>query len=220
MKKYSNYDIDQANRDFEIVSRHLAAAEPVFQIKLRRAVNSSVSADQVSLKFDKKTFASSYEKCKYKNCSFFDITDLLRASVLISRRVDAHKIVEGIKKVFGKENILKIDDRQEPRPGREYFGAIHIDVLVGDIKCEIQIMRKNLHSYVKETRKFYKTPQGQRLKDQPDTAETIKQKNIERSLFERANRPQNIRMQQDYDIDTEAALISIVNKFYKLAHLI
>ena len=215
-----NYPPDIANHDWEQLQRHLGASEPVFKMKLMRAINSSVSADQVSLRFDKKTFASAYEKCKYKNCSFLDLTDILRATVLISRRVSPQKIVEGIKKVFGKANVLKIDDRQEPRQGREYFGAIHIDVLVGDIKCEIQIMRKNLHSYVKETRKFYKTPQGERLKDQPDTAESIKQKNIERSLFERANRPQKIRMEEDYDLDTEASLISFVNIFYKLAALI
>ena len=215
-----NYHPDMAARDWEAILRQLNAAEPVFKIKLTRAISSSVSVDQISLKFDRKTFFSAYEKCNYKKCFFSDLPDLLRATVLISRRVSPQKIVEGIKKVFGKENVLKIDDRQEPRPGREYFGAIHIDVLVGDIKCEIQIMRKNLHSYVKETRKFYKTPQGERLKDQPDTAESIKQKNIERSLFERANRPQNIRMQQDYDIDTEASLLNFLNIFYKFAALI
>ncbi len=216
----NNYNPDIASKDWEALQRHIGAAESVFKIKLTRAITSTVSSHLVQVIYDRKTFSSAYEKCKYKNCSLADLTDLLRANVLISRKVNAHKIVDGIKKIFGKANVLKIDDRQEPRPGREYFGAIHIDVLVGEIKCEIQIMRKNLHSYVKETRKFYKTPQGERLKDMPDTAETIKQKNIERSLFERANRPQNIRHEEDYDMDTEASLISIVNKFYKLAHLI
>lgn len=210
------YDLQQAELDWKDISNRVNAVEETFRNKLRRAITSTVSSDKVSIIFDRKNFDSAYEKCLNKNCSFDDLTDLLRATVLYSRNIDPERIVDGIIKIFGKGNVLKIDRRDVPRPGREYFGSIHVDIKVNDIPCEIQIMRKNLYSYVKETRQYYKTPEGKRIKDLPE-----KQKNIEKMLFEKANKPQKFEQKRfEPEIENEASLIKITNIFYKIATLL
>lgn len=207
------YELQQAELDWAEISKKINEVEPVFQTKLRKSVTLSVSSNKVQILYDRKTFNSAYEKCQAKNITFDKLTDLLRAKILYSRKIDPEKLINGIEKVFGRGNITKIDRRDVPKPGKEYFGSIHIDVNVNGIICEIQLMRKNLHSYVEESRKYYKTPSGERITELPE-----KQRNIERSLFERANRPQDIQPERfEPEIDVDASLLSAINAFYKTA---
>lgn len=207
------HNIEHAKEEWQKISTRLDDVQNVFYNKLKDAIFSTVSSNQVSLNVNRKTFESAYEKCLSKNKTFDQLTDLLRAKILYSRRVDPEKIINGIEKQFGRSNIV-IDRRDTPRPGREYFGVTHIDINVDGIICEVQLLRKNLQSYVDESRKFYKTPTGERVKNLSQ-----REKNIEKTLFEIGNRPQNIMMRQEFDndIDSYASLIAAIKLFYKIA---
>jgi len=204
------YTKEEAIQDWENLIDKVNKAEDKFKYKLQRAITLSVLSSNVEIKFDRKQFVSAYEKCLSKNCKITDLKDILRAAILYGRKVDPEKILRGIEKVFGRGSLVKVDRREVPREGSEYFGAIHVDIEVDGLICEVQIMRKNLWAYKQESKDFYKDPSGKRITDLPE-----RDKNIQKMWFERANKPQDIKLDpaRNYEIELEAA----INLFYKIA---
>jgi len=208
------YPINQAEQDWVEISKRLDKIEPIFKQKLQRSITSTVSSDQVNITFSRKTFQSAYEKCVQRGYTLNTLYDLLRARVLYSRRVDPERIVSGIEKLFGKGNIESIERKEVASQGREYFGSIHMHVIVDGQLCEIQIMRKNLGSYLQNTRSSYKDTSGKR------TDLNEKQRNIEKRLFEKVNKPQDIKVKEfEPEIEIDAAVICAVELFLKMAKL-
>jgi hypothetical protein len=145
------------------IQKHLDYIQPIFETKLRKAIGRATDVSKVDIRVDRKQFTSVLEKHQRKNRGILTFSDLLRAAVLVDRKTDPNKIINGLKHYF---DIIKIDEKEASKEF-SYGGAIHVDVLIEGTVCEIQIMSKSLWRYKQEADKVYKsqtTPNEQQNK--------------------------------------------------------
>lgn len=80
------------------------------------------------------------------------VYDILRAAVIVDSKDDFAKVIAELNTLF---ELRKIDYKTKPEGPFGYYGAVHVDVIVDDLICEIQIMPKKLWDYKQETDKIY-----------------------------------------------------------------
>lgn len=101
----------------------------------------------------KKRHASAQEKLGRKGYqSYMECTDLVKGSVItnsIDEVVSAALILSSI------GQVVKLEVKTGS-PSNPYCGAIHLDLLINGLTCEIQIMTATSWSIKKESNSFYK----------------------------------------------------------------
>jgi len=121
---------------------------PIFEHKLKR-----VAGDKKNkLLVDIKSAESILEKVARKNISPEAMGDVLRAAILVHHTQPIEKVVRRIKKAF---TVIKIEykDGSGENP---YKGAYHIDVLILNMRCEIQVMPRTMWVYKETAHESYK----------------------------------------------------------------
>jgi hypothetical protein len=104
------------------------------------------------------------------------VYDVLRGAILVDDKDQIETVVDNLKKVF---LIKKIEHKTKPE-FFGYYGASHVDVVIHDMICEIQIMTKKLWKSKMEADKIYVK---YRATDKPPKEEVEKS----RELFRTAN---------------------------------
>ena len=107
---------------------------------------------EVDLKQAAETRKKFLKKRKYQ--TLMDMPDILRAAVLAPQTEDLQLISERLCRRIGN---CKIDPKDE-KSG--YIGAIHLDVVFGGMRVEVQVNYKNAWVYKAEAHKEYKNPEG------------------------------------------------------------
>ncbi len=146
--------LEEAQKDWEAIQFKLDTIEPTFKLNLKKAIGKATDISRVDIIVDRKTFESALEKSIHKNRKMSTLPDMLRAAVLVDRKANIKNIIKGLNYYF---DFTKQPDIKVATPDSPYGGAIHIDVLFGDIVCEIQIMSKTMYRYKGEADKIYKS---------------------------------------------------------------
>lgn len=126
---------------------------------------------------DIKSEESFNDKIENRDKKIEKVFDILRGAVLIDNKSEIPKVIEELKNIF---DVRKIDYKTTPEGIFGYFGAVHVDVVVDNLICEIQIMPKKLWQFKTETDKIYHNYRS---------SDKIPAKEIERCrlLFKKAN---------------------------------
>jgi len=101
---------------------------------------------------DIKSRSSFYDKVENRGKDIKKIHDVLRGAILVDSKEDIHKVVKWL---IANSKIQKVDYKTKPEGPFGYFGPVHIDVLVDDMLCEVQVMTKKLWKYKEKTDEFY-----------------------------------------------------------------
>lgn len=80
------------------------------------------------------------------------VYDVLRGAILVDAKNQIEKIVNSLKKVF---LVKKVEHKTKPEELFGYYGSTHVDVVIDDMICEIQVMTKKLWHYKLEADKIY-----------------------------------------------------------------
>lgn len=85
------------------------------------------------------------------------VFDVLRGAILVDRKDQIEKVVERIKKIF---IVKKVEHKTKPEIPFGYYGAVHVDIMINDMRCEIQIMTKKLWKCKLELDEIYRKYRG------------------------------------------------------------
>ena len=115
---------------------------------------------QVSVRFPsadvlqrQKQYASAQEKRVRKGVPYTSINDLVKGTILTDTLQQSMAVVS-----FLLRNCEVV--KWEAKKGSEenpYCGALHVDLQLGGLTCEIQVMPKSTWAVKKQSNKFYKT---------------------------------------------------------------
>lgn len=111
--------------------------------------------EEVSALLSKKQYASAQEKKVMKGySSFMDFPDLVRGALLVE---DNKQVVQVVQVLFSlaKADIVKMEVKNGTSKN-PYRGAVHLDLKLGQLTCEIQVMTKKTWAVKKTAHKAYK----------------------------------------------------------------
>lgn len=100
-----------------------------------------------------KQYASAQEKTVRKGIPYHQINDLVKGTILTENLQQSMAVVSFLLRHC---NVIKWEakcgDNMNP-----YCGALHVDIKLGGLTCEIQVMPKSTWAVKKQSNKFYKT---------------------------------------------------------------
>jgi hypothetical protein len=104
------------------------------------------------------------------------VFDVLRGSILVDSKAQIPAVIESIKQVF---LVKKIDHKTKPDKEFGYYGSVHVDVVVNDMICEVQVLTKKLWDHKLEGWEMYRKYRGKKVP--PEIVEKSK------ALYRKAN---------------------------------
>jgi hypothetical protein len=102
----------------------------------------------------KKKYESAKEKSSRKNVPYGQINDLLKGVVLTENLQQTIAVANFI---LNHSNVVKWEVKVGDNPLKPYRGVIHIDVRLGNLTCEIQVMPYSTWKVKRLTNASYKT---------------------------------------------------------------
>jgi len=162
---------------WEAIQDSIDKIEPQFKKLLSKSISKSTDISKVKYIVNRKTLDSTIEKYKRKGRSIDTFTDLLRATVIVSSKVNLQDVVDGLKYYF---DLMKVEEKASTLE-KSYINAIHVDVLCGGMICEVQVMSRQAYTYKHLADKIYKS----NLSD--EQKEKLQKKWFERALFMESN---------------------------------
>jgi ppGpp synthetase/RelA/SpoT-type nucleotidyltranferase len=88
------------------------------------------------------------------------VFDVLRGAILVDNKNQIDAVIANLKKNF---LVKKVDHKDKPDLAKDplgYYGAVHVDVVVNDMICEIQVMTKKLWKAKNEVHDMYQKYRG------------------------------------------------------------
>lgn len=80
------------------------------------------------------------------------VYDVLRGAIIVNDESQIDKVVDNLKRIF---LIKKVEHKTKPEKFG-YYGAIHIDVIINEMVCEIQVMPKKVWQVKLKANNIYK----------------------------------------------------------------
>ena len=80
------------------------------------------------------------------------VYDVLRGAIIVDTDDQVEKVVKNLKKIFVAK---KVDHKERPDRPFGYYGAVHVDVVIHEMICEIQVMTKKLWTYKDKAHTIY-----------------------------------------------------------------
>jgi hypothetical protein len=119
---------------------------------------------QVSIKFPNadvlqwnKKYESAREKVIRKGRPYNQINDLVKGVILTNTLQQSMAVVSFLLRHYDVVKWeAKTGDNMNP-----YCGALHVDLLIGNLVCEIQVMPKSTWAVKKQSNHYYKTDRAQ-----------------------------------------------------------
>ena len=106
----------------------------------------------------KKRHGSDKEKLSRKGYSYYkQCTDLVKGSVIVNT-ID--EVVLTALYLSSLSQVAKLEVKTGT-PDNPYRGAIHLDIILGELTCEVQVMTSNAWTAKKESNHYYKTNRPQ-----------------------------------------------------------
>jgi ppGpp synthetase/RelA/SpoT-type nucleotidyltranferase len=104
------------------------------------------------------------------------VFDILRGAILVDKKDQIDEVVKSLKKIFV---VKKIEHKIKPEEFG-YYGAVHVDVVVCKMICEIQVMTKKLWKYKMIADEIYHKYRGDKNPPKKDVEKS-------RELFKKGN---------------------------------
>lgn len=102
-----------------------------------------------------KTAQSTIRKCKEKECSQIkELSDLIRGRLYFPRSFDYQHTLQKLIGLLGSR-IKQIDWKKSRDHGLEYRGIVHVDILIDDLKFELQVIPLGFKPFVEPQHKIY-----------------------------------------------------------------
>lgn len=100
-----------------------------------------------------KQYASAKEKTQRKGCSYAQIGDLVKGTILTDTLQQSMAVVSFLLRHC---NVVKWEAKTG-NEGNPYCGALHVDLRLGGLTCEIQVMPRSTWAVKKQSNHYYKT---------------------------------------------------------------
>jgi hypothetical protein len=107
---------------------------------------------EVDVLLSKKQYASAREKVTRKGYSFIEFPDLVRGAILTNNLDEAIEVVGFL---LCHSEVVKWEVKVGS-PDNPYCGAFHLDIKLGELSCEVQVMPKSTWKVKKEAHGCYK----------------------------------------------------------------
>ena len=91
------------------------------------------------------------------------VYDVLRGAIIVDTKAQMAGVLDKLKKVF----LIKKVDHKVRADELGYYGAIHVDVIIDDMICEIQVLPQKLWDIKKENTPVWKIYHKTRGQDKP-----------------------------------------------------
>lgn len=117
--------------------------------KFRRGMKEAADGHKVVVGI--KSRGSFKDKTQNRGKPAQKVFDILRGAIVVDRKNQVNKIVDNLKRTFV---VKKVEHKTKPEEFG-YYGAVHVDVLVDDLICEIQVMPKRIWECKMLTDKVY-----------------------------------------------------------------
>lgn len=114
---------------------------------------------------DIKTPESIARKCAQKGIQPEQLSDVLRAAVLVHRKHSVDKVVGRLIK-HARKHVMKVDYK-ERTSNNPYHGAVHLDLNLDGMSVEVQVMPQFLWAYKEEAHKEYEKLRCGKLESKP-----------------------------------------------------
>lgn len=87
------------------------------------------------------------------------VFDVLRGAILVDTKDQIESVVKNLKKLL----VKKIERKIKPEPPFGYYGPVHVDIVVDNMVCEVQVMTKKFWPYKLEAHKIYQKYRGKEV---------------------------------------------------------
>jgi hypothetical protein len=126
-------------------------------VKFMQRILEDLPRHELQLDANIKQYKRTVEKANEEHIKDLrDLSDLARGRLFFSDNFTHEEVVALLKKLFqDKITIKKIDDKREKGHGLEYKGVTHMDLQIGDINFELQIIPIEFKPYKPLLHKIY-----------------------------------------------------------------
>lgn len=102
-----------------------------------------------------KSLDSIIDKVVGRNKNLSDLGDLLAGTITVESKKDVEKITKDVERKFGNK-VLNIETKERGGNNKAgYFGSVHIDLNIGGLQTELQIMTQTLFKQKKLAHRIY-----------------------------------------------------------------
>lgn len=130
-----------------------------------------------SFLLSKKQFASAREKLERKGYfSFKQFPDLVRGAVLTKNLEESIQVLDFL---ISNYNVTKWEVKKGTQEN-PYRGSFHLDIVLGELTCEVQVMPRATWAIKRVSHQFYKSGRAAEAADLWDEVETFSKPQLQK----------------------------------------